>query len=99
MWAWLRSGKNKQEPAETGLRQQLESIERDLKKMRHRLDEIEVDMEHFVAKVATAAKRAYKREFDAEKGEAKAIAASPELTRAAAKAALRARFQTRASGE
>lgn len=78
------------------MREEVDRLFSDFRKMRSRLDEMDVEMESFVAKVSLAAKRAYKREADDARREARSdVANSPELTRAAQKAALRARLQHR----
>lgn len=97
MWAWLRSHlANRPIPDDPSLTERMEKAEATLRKLTRRADEMDVEWESVSSKLALAARRAYKREWDEERrGAREDVASSPELTRAAQKAALRARLQHR----
>ena len=97
MWGWLRSKPPNQPFADDpSLTDRLEKAEASIRRLTRRADELDVEWEAVSSKLALAAKRAYKREWDEErKGARDDVVNSPELTRAAQKASLRARMQAR----
>lgn len=96
MWGWLasRTDRNKPIPVDPSLAERIEAMGERMKKLQRRVDEMEVQNEEFVARVAKAAKRAYKAEYDVERKAAQDdVAADPNVSRAAQKAVLRARLR------
>lgn len=89
MWPWRKPPPELAIPDPKPLPQWRVDMEERMVRLEMRQRAMDVEIEDFVSKVSAAAKRAYKREMDAERHEAKA---DPAAGRSGRKAQLRARL-------